>query len=382
MSFRFETRAIHTGSEPDPQTGAVIPPIYATSTYAQEAPGVHKGYDYSRADNPTRQRLERALADLENAQYCVTFASGVAATAAILTLLEPGDRVLSGDDTYGGTYRLFEQVYRKYGLEFCYVDTSDLEAVRSHLRDPTDTKLLWIETPTNPRMKITDLRGIAELKGDALLAVDNTFASPYLQRPLELGADLVLHSSTKYLGGHSDLIGGAVMTNDPELHERLKFIQKSVGAVPSPFDCFLVHRGIKTLAVRMRTHCANARRVAQFLEEHPAVERVYYPGLETHPGHEVAKRQMDDFGGMVSFEIRGGLPEATAFLQKLRVFTLAESLGGVESLANHPATMTHASIPPEERARRGIRDSLIRLSVGLEHPDDLVEDLEQALEAV
>jgi len=380
MSLRFETRAIHTGSEPDPQTGAVIPPIYATSTYAQEAPGVHKGYDYSRADNPTRERLERALADLENARYCVTFASGVAATAAILTLLEPGDRVVSSDDTYGGTYRLFEQIYRKYGLEFHYVDTSDPEAVRSHIQ--ANTKLLWIETPTNPLMKITDLAAVAELKGDALLAVDNTFASPYLQRPLELGADLVLHSSTKYLGGHSDLIGGAVMTNDPELHEQLKFIQKSVGAVPSPFDCFLVHRGIKTLAVRMRAHCANARRVAQFLEEHPAVERVYYPGLETHPGHEIARKQMDDFGGMVSFEIRGGLPEATEFLKRLKVFTLAESLGGVESLANHPATMTHASIPPEERARRGIRDSLIRLSVGLEHPDDLVEDLEQALEAV
>ena len=380
MSFRFETRAIHTGSEPDPQTGAVIPPIYATSTYAQEAPGVHKGYDYSRADNPTRERLERALADLENARYCVTFASGVAATAAILTLLDPGDQVLSSDDTYGGTYRLFEQLYRKYGLTFHYVDTGDLEAVRSSLRD--ETKLLWIETPTNPLMKITDLAGVAELKGSALLAVDNTFASPYLQRPLELGADLVLHSSTKYLGGHSDLIGGAVMTNDPELYEQLKFIQKSVGAVPSPFDCFLVHRGIKTLAVRMKAHCENARRVAQFLEKHPAVERVYYPGLPSHPGHAIAKKQMDDFGGMVSFEIRGGLAEATEFLKKLRVFTLAESLGGVESLANHPATMTHASIPPEERARRGIRDSLIRLSVGIEHPDDLVEDLRQALGAI
>lgn len=380
MSLRFETRAIHTGSEPDPQTGAVIPPIYATSTYAQEAPGVHKGYDYSRADNPTRERLERALADLEDARHCVTFASGVAATAAILTLLEPGDRVVSSDDTYGGTYRLFERVYRKYGLAFHYVDTSDLEAVRSSLRD--ETKLLWVETPTNPLMKITDLAAVAELKGNALLAVDNTFASPYLQRPLELGADLVLHSSTKYLGGHSDLIGGAVMTNDPELYEQLKFIQKSVGAVPSPFDCFLVHRGIKTLAVRMSAHCENARRVAEFLEKHPAVERVYYPGLPSHPGHEIARKQMDDFGGMVSFEVRGGLAEATKFLQKLKVFTLAESLGGVESLANHPATMTHASIPAEERARRGIRDSLIRLSVGIEHPDDLVEDLRQALGAI
>jgi cystathionine beta-lyase/cystathionine gamma-synthase len=372
MGFHFETRAIHTGSEPDPLTGAVIPPIYATSTYRQEAPGVHRGFDYSRADNPTRGRLERALADLEGAKYAVSFASGVAATAAILTLLGPGDHVLSSDDTYGGTYRLFEQIYRKYGLEFDYVDTSDLGNIV--LRE--NTKLLWIETPTNPLMKITDIQGVAERKGKALLAVDNTFASPYLQRPLELGADLVLHSSTKYLGGHSDLIGGAVMTNDPQLHEQLKFIQKSVGAVPSPFDCFLVHRGIKTLAVRMRAHCENAGRIAEFLSEHPKVERVYYPGLPAHPGHDSAKRQMSDFGGMISFELRGDVPR---FFERLKVFTLAESLGGVESLANHPATMTHASIPAEERLRRGIRDSLIRLSIGIEHPDDLIEDLEWAL---
>jgi cystathionine gamma-lyase len=374
MGFHFETRAIHTGSEPDPLTGAVIPPIYATSTYRQEAPGVHYGFDYSRADNPTRRHLERALADLEGAKYAVSFASGVAATAAILTLLGPGDHVLSSDDTYGGTYRLFEQIYRKYGLEFDYVDTSDLGNIV--LRE--STKLLWIETPTNPLMKITDIQGVAERKGKALLAVDNTFASPYLQRPLELGADLVLHSSTKYLGGHSDLIGGAVMTNDPELHERLKFIQKSVGAVPSPFDCFLVHRGIKTLAVRMKAHCENARRIAEFLSEHPKVERVYYPGLSTHPGHDSATRQMSDFGGMLSFELQGDLPR---FFERLKVFTLAESLGGVESLANHPATMTHASIPEEARIRRGIRDSLIRLSIGIEHPDDLIGDLRDALEA-
>jgi cystathionine gamma-lyase len=314
------------------------------------------------------------LADLEGAKYAVSFASGVAATAAILTLLGPGDHVLSSDDTYGGTYRLFEQIYRKYGLEFDYVDTSDLGNIV--LRE--STKLLWIETPTNPLMKITDIQGVAERKGKALLAVDNTFASPYLQRPLELGADLVLHSSTKYLGGHSDLIGGAVMTNDPELHERLKFIQKSVGAVPSPFDCFLVHRGIKTLAVRMKAHCENARRIAEFLSEHPKVERVYYPGLSTHPGHDSATRQMSDFGGMLSFELQGDLPR---FFERLKVFTLAESLGGVESLANHPATMTHASIPEEARIRRGIRDSLIRLSIGIEHPDDLIGDLRDALEA-
>ncbi len=374
MGGRFETRAIHAGSEPDPLTGAVVPPIYAVSTFQQEAPGVHKGFDYSRADNPTRQRLERALAELEGAKYAAAFASGVAATAAILTLLEPGDHVLAGDDLYGGTYRLFEQIYRKYGLAFDYADLSDPANVR--LRE--NTRLIWLETPTNPLLKIIDIQAIAERKGDALLAVDNTFASPYLQNPLELGADLVLHSSTKYLGGHSDLIGGAVMTNDPELYERLKFVQKSVGAVPSPFDCFLVHRGIKTLAVRMKAHCENALKIAQFLAAHPKVERVYYPGLEGHPGHEVARRQMRDFGGMVSFELGG---DVRAFFKTLKVFTLAESLGGVESLANHPATMTHASIPKEERERRGIRDSLVRLSVGIEHPDDLIEDLERALAA-
>ncbi len=372
MGFHFETRAIRTGSEPDLLTGAVIPPIYATSTYRQEAPGAHQGFDYSRADNPTRERLERALADLEGAKYAVSFSSGVAATAAILTLLSPGDHVLSSDDTYGGTYRLFEQIYRKYGLTFSYVDTSGLRAITVQ----ESTKLLWIETPTNPLMKITDIAGAAERKGSALLAVDNTFASPYLQRPLELGADLVLHSSTKYLGGHSDLIGGAVMTNDTELHEQLKFIQKSVGAVPSPFDCFLVHRGIKTLALRMKAHCENARLLAEFLHDHPKVERVYYPGLSTHPGHDVAKRQMCDFGGMISFELQGNVPR---FFKHLRIFTLAESLGSVESLANHPATMTHASIPKGERERRGIRDQLIRLSVGIEHPDDLIEDLSRAL---
>jgi cystathionine beta-lyase/cystathionine gamma-synthase len=374
MGFRFETRAIHTGSEPDPATGAVIPPIYAVSTYEQEAPGVHKGFDYSRADNPTRKRLERALADLEGAKYAVTFASGVAATAAILTLLAPGDHVLAGDDLYGGTYRLFEQIYRKYGIDFDYVDTSDLESVTPK----GNTKLIWLETPTNPLMKITDIQAVAERKGQALLAVDNTFASPYLQRPLELGADLVLHSSTKYLSGHSDLIGGVVMTNHPELYKQLKFIQKSVGAVPSPFDCFLVHRGIKTLAVRMRAHCENARRIAEFLQGHPKVTHVYYPGLPEHPGHEVAQRQMKDFGGMLSFELQG---DVQAFCRELKVFTLAESLGGVESLANHPATMTHASIPKEERERRGIRDNLIRLSIGIEHPDDLIADLKRALEA-
>lgn len=375
MSPRFETEAIHAGSDPDPTTGAVIPPIYATSTYKQDAPGVHRGYDYSRADNPTRNNFERALASLEGAEYAVAFSSGMAATAAILTLLKPGDHVLSGLDLYGGTYRLFEQVYLKYGLEFSYVDTSDLDAIEPR----KNTRLLWIETPTNPLMAITDIAAAAERKGNALLAVDNTFCSPYLQRPLERGADLVLHSTTKYLGGHSDLIGGAVVTRERALYDELKFIQLAVGAVPSPFDCFLAHRGIRTLAVRMKAHSENARRIARFLSEHPRVERVYYPGLEDHPGHEVARRQMRDFGGMLSIELKG---DVKRFLAHLNLFTLAESLGGVESLVNHPATMTHASIPPEERTRRGIRDQLIRLSVGLEHADDLLEDLRRACAAL
>ncbi len=375
MSPRFETQAIHVGSEPDPATGAVIFPIYATSTYEQEAPGVHKGFDYSRADNPTRQRLEQALAALEGAHYAVAFASGVAATAAVLTLLSPGDHVLACEDLYGGTYRLFEEIYSKYGLEFSYVDTSQLENVV--LRK--NTKLIWIETPSNPLLKITDIAGVARRKRGALLVVDNTFASPYLQRPLEWGADVVLHSTTKYLGGHSDLIGGALITHDKTLYQELKFIQKAVGAVPSPFDCFLVHRGIKTLAVRMRAHSENAQRIAEFLSEHPHIERVYYPGLASHPGHEIARRQMKAFSGMLSFELKG---EVERFLKNLKVIKLAESLGGIESLINHPSSMTHASMPPKERARRGIKDNLLRLSIGIEHPDDLREDLQNALAAL
>ncbi len=375
MKLHFETQAIHIGSHPDPATGAVIPPIYATSTYEQEAPGVHKGFDYSRADNPTRQRLEQALATLESAEYAVTFSSGVAATAAIVTLLQPGDHVLAGDDTYGGTYRLFETIYRKYGLDFSYVDTSQRENIV--LRK--NTKLLWIESPTNPLMKITDIAGVAQRKKGALLVVDNTFASPYLQQPLALGADIVMHSTTKYLGGHSDLIGGVLMTNDKALYEELKYVQKAVGAIPSPFDCFLVHRGIKTLAVRMKAHSENAQRIAEFLSEHPKVKKVYYPGLPSHPGHEVARRQMKAFSGMLSFELAGNVGR---FLKELKIITLAESLGGIESLINHPAIMTHASLPPEERARRGIGDDLLRFSVGLEHPDDLIQDLQDALSVI
>ena len=375
MKLHFETQAIHVGSDSDPATGAVIPPIYATSTYEQEAPGVHKGYDYSRADNPTRQRLEQALAALEGAEYAITFASGVAATSALVTLLKPRDHVLAGDDTYGGTYRLFEQIYRKYGLEFSYVDSSCLENVSVQ----KNTKLIWIESPTNPLMKITDIAGVAQRKKGALLIVDNTFASPYLQRPLELGADLVMHSTTKYLGGHSDLIGGVLMTHDKTMYEELKFIQKAVGAIPSPFDCFLVHRGIKTLAVRMKAHSENAQRIAEFLSKHSKVKRVYYPGLPSHPQHEVARRQMRAFSGMLSFELNG---DVARFLKNLKVIVLAESLGGIESLINHPAIMTHASLPAEERARRGIGDKLLRLSVGIEHPDDLVADLQNALTAM
>ena len=374
MPLRFETRAIHAGSEPDAPTGAVIPPIYATSTYRQSAPGIHQGYDYSRADNPTRERFEGAIASLEGAGHAVAFSSGVAATSAVVTLLDPDDGVISGNDLYGGTYRLFEQHFRRYGIDFAYVDTTDPANVQPNGK----TRLIWIETPTNPLLDVTDIQAIADRKGDAWLAVDNTFCSPYLQRPHELGADLVVHSTTKYLGGHSDLIGGIVTTNDADLHERLKFVQLSIGAVPSPFDCFLAHRGVKTLAARMRSHCQNARHLADFLDGHSRVTRVLYPGLPAHPGHGVAARQMDDFGGVLSFQLDG---DPSAFLESLKVFTLAESLGGIESLINHPASMTHASIPQDQREARGITDGLFRLSVGIEHPDDLVEDLERALDA-
>jgi cystathionine beta-lyase/cystathionine gamma-synthase len=372
---RFETEAVHHAQEPDEVTGAVIPPIYATSTYAQIEPGIlRQGFDYSRADNPTRRRLEQALATLEGARYGAAFASGVAATSALLTLLEPGDHVLAIDDTYGGTYRLFERVYRKYSIDFTYADLSDLKNVKLRER----TKFIWLETPTNPLMKVCDIAGVAKRKRDALLVVDNTFASPYLQRPLERGADVVLHSMTKYLGGHSDIIGGALVLNDKDLYERLKFIQLSVGAVPSPFDCWLVHRGLKTLALRMRAHSENGLAIARTLAEHRKVRRVYYPGLEDHPNHQVAARQMSAFSGMLSFELDG---DVKRFMKGLKLFTLAESLGGIESLVNHPAVMTHASIPREERLRRGISDDLIRLSVGIEHPDDLIADLIGALKA-
>lgn len=377
---RFETRALHDGQEPDPATGSVTVPVYQTSTFAQDGIGRPRGYEYSRTGNPTRSALETALASLESGTRALAFASGVAATDAVVRLLRPGDRVVATEDIYGGTYRLFDRLFRPWGLRFDYVPTSDPAAVEAALREPA--RLLWIETPTNPLLRLADLRALSALARErgAWTAVDNTFASPFFQRPLELGADLVVHSATKYLGGHSDLIGGAVVVNDSGLYDRLRYLQNAAGAVPGPWDCWLLLRGIKTLAVRMRAHERNALAVARFLESHPAVERVHYPGLPGHPQHELARRQMDGFGGMVSIELRGGFPAVERMVGRLRLFTLAESLGGVESLVCYPPKMTHAAFSPSERLRRGIRDSLLRLSVGLEHEDDLIADLGQALD--
>ena len=377
--MRFATKAIHAGVEPDPATGAIMTPVYLTSTYAQSAPGQHKGYEYSRSDHPTRAVLERNLASLEGVEYGLAFASGLAAENAVLSLLQPGDHVVATRDLYGGTYRLFERVWAKYGIEFSYADGDDLDALRRAFRP--NTKLLWVETPSNPMLSIVDLRAVCELAHahGALVVVDNTFATPYLQQPFEFGADIVVHSTTKYLGGHSDVVGGALCLRDRALYEQLKFYQNAAGAVPGPLDCFLVLRGIKTLALRMERHCENARRIAEYLAQHPEVKQVRYPGLPTHPGHELACQQMRDFGGIVTMELHGGVERAMRFLSSTRLFTLAESLGGVESLMCHPATMTHASVPPEERARIGITDALIRLSVGVEDVEDLLEDLEQAI---
>jgi cystathionine beta-lyase/cystathionine gamma-synthase len=377
--MKFETRAIHVGQEPDPTTGATIVPIYQTSTYTQEGIGRHKGYEYSRTGNPTRAALEACLASLENAAHGLAFASGLAATSAVLNLLSSGDHVVAAEDLYGGTYRLFERVYRRYGVAFTYVDAREADNLRRALRP--ETRLIWIETPTNPLLHLVDIAAAAEIAREARipLAVDNTFASPYFQRPLDLGATIVVHSTTKYLGGHSDLIGGAVLTSDEEIYTTVRFHQNAVGGVPGPFDCWLALRGLKTLAVRMREHERNAAAIAAFLAEHPDVERVYYPGLPDHPQHALARRQMSGFGGMVSFVVRGDRERAEAALRGTRLFALAESLGGVESLISHPATMTHAAIPAEERARRGILDTLIRLSVGIEATEDLIADLERGL---
>jgi len=372
----FETQAIHAGQDPDPATGAVIPPIYQTSTYVQEAVGVHKGFEYSRTDNPTRSALHEVMAALEGGAWALAYASGLAATQNLFYLLAPGDHVLLSDDAYGGTYRLVAKVVARYGIDFSLVDMTDLDAVRAAVRP--ETKLVWAETPTNPYLKIVDIRGLADLLVDhpARLVVDNTFASPYLQRPLAHGADLVVHSTTKYLGGHSDVVGGVVVGNDPDVFDTLKFHQNAAGAVPGPFDCWLTLRGIKTLAVRMDRHSANARAVAAFLGEQDAVDRVFYPGLPGHPGHAIAARQMRDFSGMVSFTVRGGYEAAAAVAGQTKVFQLAESLGGVESLIEHPGMMTHASVAGTGAE---VEDTLIRLSVGIEHESDLLADLRQAL---
>ena len=374
------TLCIHAGSHPDPSTGAIMTPIYQTTTFVQEAPGVNKGYEYARSLNPTRTALEEAFAALENAKYGLAFSSGVGATDAVIKLLSPGDEVICGNDMYGGTYRLFSKVFERFGIKFHYVNQQDITLVESLIRK--ETKVIWIETPTNPLMNIADISAICQLakKHSLLTCVDNTFASPYLQNPLDLGADIVMHSATKYLGGHSDVIMGALMMNDQELRDKLYFIQKSCGAVPGPMDCFLVLRGIKTLHVRMQRHCENGKKIAAFLKMHPKVAKVYWPGFEDHKGHEIAKKQMRDFGGMISFELKdNSIDVAKKMMSSTKLFSLAESLGGVESLINHPATMTHASIPREERIKNGLNDTLIRLSVGIEDAQDLIDDLNQAI---
>ncbi len=377
---KLATRIIHAGAEPDQGTGAIMTPIFQTSTYVQSAPGVNKGYEYARSQNPTRFALETALAVLENGNFGLAFSSGVAATDAVIKLLSPGDEVIAANDMYGGTYRLFTKVFAKFGIRFIYVDTTNAANIEAAIT--ANTKLIWIETPTNPLMNITDIKAAAAIakKAGALLCVDNTFASPYLQNPLDLGADIVMHSSTKYLGGHSDVIQGALIMNDQALREQLYFIQKSCGAVPGPMDCFLVLRGIKTLHVRMQQHCLNGEKIAIFLRKHPKVGKVYWCGFEDHHNYEIAKAQMRGFGGMMSFTLKDDSIEAAKkVLSSTKLFSLAESLGGVESLINHPSSMTHASIPREERIKNGLSDGLIRLSVGIEDAYDLITDLEQAI---
>jgi len=378
--MKLATKFIHAGVEPDPSTGAIMTPIYQTSTYVQEAPAQHKGYEYARSQNPTRTALENAYAQIENGKYALAFSSGVAATDAVIKLLQPGDEVIAANDMYGGTYRLFTKIFEKFGIKFHYVNTQQADNIKSYIN--TNTKLIWIETPTNPLMNITDIAAVAHIskKHNALLCVDNTFASPYLQNPLDLGADIVMHSATKYLGGHSDVIQGCLIMNNAELREKLYFIQKSCGAVPGPMDCFLVLRGIKTLHVRMQRHCENGEKIAHFLRNHPKVNKVYWCGFEDHPNHAAAKKQMRGFGGMMSFTLKDeGVENVKRVLSSTKIFALAESLGGVESLINHPASMTHASIPKEERIKNGLTDSLIRLSVGIEDVDDLMADLKQAI---
>lgn len=378
--MKFATKAIHAGIKPDQSTGAIMTPIFQTTTFVQESPGKHKGYEYARSQNPTRDALENNIALLENGKYGLSFASGMAAIDAIIKIFKPGDEIISTSDLYGGTYRIFTKVFESFGIKFHFIPINEKADIEKVLNK--NTKLIWLETPTNPMMKIIDIGMVSEVakKHKILLAVDNTFATPYLQTPTDLGADIVMHSVTKYLGGHSDVIMGAIVVKDKELYDRLSFIQNSCGAVPSPNDCFLVLRGIKTLHLRMERHCENGRKVAGFLLEHPKVEKVFWPGLESHPGHLIARHQMKDFGGMISFTLKEDSQQAAfKVLEKFELFSLAESLGGVESLCGHPASMSHASIPKVERARAGIKDSLIRLSVGLEDADDLIDDLARAL---
>lgn len=384
MSLRPEdfTRCVHAGVEPEPITGAIMTPIFQTSTYVQKAPGVHSGWDYSRAGNPTRDALEASFAALEGAKYGLSFSSGLAAEQAIIQLLDPGSHILVCDDVYGGTGRLFRTLFAKYQLDFEFVDMTDTAALEQKLRP--ETKMIWVETPSNPLMKIIDIEALSAMakKNSALLVVDNTFASPVFQSPLEMGADMVMHSTTKYIGGHSDIVGGAVMLSDDSLHEHLKYVQFAAGAVPGPFECFLLLRSVKTLAVRMQQHHVNGLKVANFLEQHKQVEALFHPGLPSHPFHELASKQMRGFSGMLSFRLKGDFEQTTKFVQALKVFELAESLGGVESLVNHPETMTHASVPEALRKELGIGPNLLRLSVGIESADDLIKDLDQAFKAI
>ncbi len=378
--MKFNTKTIHGGQEHDKAYGAVMPPIYQTTTYAQSTPGGHKGFEYSRTHNPTRSALERAFASLENGNHGLAFGSGLAAIDAVMKLLQPGDEVISTNDLYGGSYRLFKKVYENFGIKFHFIGMENAEHIADYVNE--NTKLIWVETPTNPMMNIIDIQAAASIakKNNLLLAVDNTFATPYLQRPLDLGADIVMHSATKYLGGHSDVVMGALVVRDQDLADRLYFIQNASGAICGPQDSFLMLRGIKTLHVRMQRHCENGKKVAEYLKNHPKIEKVYWPGFESHPNHKIAKEQMDDFGGMISFVTKGNnYDEAIRIVENLKIFTLAESLGGVESLCGHPASMTHASIPKEEREKTGVVDSLIRLSVGIEDADDLIDDLKQAI---
>lgn len=379
-NMKFNTKTIHGGQEHDPAYGAVMPPIYQTTTYAQSTPGGHKGYEYSRTHNPTRNALERSFASIEEGKFGLAFSSGMASIDAVIKLLNPGDEVISTNDLYGGTYRLFTKVYERFGVKFHFIGMENAANIESYVNDRT--KLIWVETPTNPMLNIIDLVETAKIakKHNILLAVDNTFATPYLQQPLRLGADIVMHSATKYLGGHSDVIMGALIVNDEDLAEKLYFLQNASGAVCGPQDSFLMLRGIKTLHIRMQRHCENGKAVAEYLADHPKIEKVYWPGFENHPNHEIARAQMNDFGGMLSFTTKGNnYEEAIRIVERLKIFTLAESLGGVESLSGHPASMTHASIPKEEREKTGVVDSLIRLSVGIEDEEDLINDLKQAL---